>query len=90
MRNSILMGIMLSCTILGGVIGSTIQADRDAAEIEAAWDDITVVKDGTLIANPAAYAYDPSSLAKADHLTISSNRSAGAEQALHDYLSSTN
>lgn len=81
MRNSILVGIMLSCAILGGVVGGNIQSARDASEIEAAWSNITVVADGTLIANPAAYAYDPQQLADARNVRIISNSRAAISVA---------
>ena len=79
--NWLLAACFVVCAIFGGIIGGNIQASRDAAEIQAAWDDITVVADGTLVANPSAYAYDPQQLADARNVRIISNSRAAAAAA---------
>lgn len=81
MRNSILMGVIIASAIMGGIIGGSIRDYQLQAEIDTAWDDITVVADGTLIPNPAAYAYDPRALASKKNVVIIDNRTAAIDAA---------
>lgn len=81
MRNSILALALIASTIMGGIIGGNIEEMQRAAEIQSAWDGVTVVADGTLIANPAYYADHPEELASARNVRIISNSRAAAEAA---------
>jgi heptaprenylglyceryl phosphate synthase len=76
MRNVLLSGALLASAILGGIVGGGINQRQQDAEIEAAWDNVVVVRDGTLIANPAAYATDPEALADGQVVIISKGRAA--------------
>lgn len=76
MRTSIIIGLCLTFTVLGGVAGANLQQIHDINRIEEAWDGITVVSDGTLVPNPSAYAYYPEDLAKAKSVRIINNRAA--------------
>jgi hypothetical protein len=81
MRNSILAGVMLSCSILGGVVGGNIKPTAQQAALDDAWDSVTVVADGTFVANPAYYADHPEDLAMARHVRIIDNSRAAMEAA---------
>lgn len=83
MRNSIIIGLCLAFSMLGGVIGASFQQQHDLNRIKQAWDGITVVSDGTLIPNPSAYAYYPEDLAKAKSVRIVDNRAAAIAVAQH-------
>jgi hypothetical protein len=83
MRNSILAGVMVSCMILGGIIGGGINEIQRNNETDAAWDRVVVVADGQLVANPAYYADHPEELAKARNVKIIDARGAAIEQAFH-------
>lgn len=81
MRNSIIAGLCLAFLALGYAGGRLDEAVRNQDEINSAWDDITVVADGTLIANPASYAYNPAPLANARNVRIIDNQSAAIDAA---------
>jgi hypothetical protein len=81
MRNSILIGLMLIVAAIGGVAGYITGKTSIQVEIDQAWEGVTVVADGTLIANPAAYAYNPQSLADAHNVRIINNSKAAASVA---------
>lgn len=84
MRTSYAILVATMCLLLGFAIGAGVQGQHDINNIEQAWDGITVVKDGTLVANPSAYAYHPEDLAKAKSVRIIDNRTAAIAAAMNE------
>lgn len=81
MRNSILAGVMVSSMILGGIIGGGINDMQRNNEVDAAWDRVVVVTDGTLVADPSYYATHPEDLAAARNVRVIDTRKAAIELA---------
>lgn len=72
--------VVVACSVLTGIQLKNIQRDN---EIHDAWDKVVVVADGTLVANPAYYAYHPEELAEAHNVRIISVRDAAFREASH-------
>lgn len=66
------------------LFGFTLGQLKEREDTIAAWDDITVVADGTLIANPSAYAFNPEELADHDNVRIINNRKAAIDVAFNE------
>lgn len=78
MRNTILTLALVGSAIMGGIAGGNIATAQADAATDAAWDGVVVVRDGTLVANPAYYADHPEDLADAKVVIVSKTRAADA------------
>lgn len=82
MRNSILAAALIGSAIMGGLIGGAIGETMERDRIMDAWNDhLTIVADGTLVANPSYYAFFPEALADSKNVRIISNKSAALDAA---------
>lgn len=85
MRNSILIGVMVSCAIMGGILGGAINdAQRNTADIDA-WSGVYVItKQGTLVANPSALS--PRELANAKIIDPAQNLTICTDQSGNTFV----